>query len=225
MKFWSKRWKSLTKIGVISAYIGLPAIIVTYFIWGISIWNYFIGESINRKIFEKDDTHFKILIVPFNKICEDGGFDVGKVIKDRLDDLNKKDSLNLKLNYLDYGITDNFNEDSAQHLMNYHYADQIIYGSYATTDCNAEGDEVCFNYITDSIWDFGSIQSSTMSNEFQSAGFKEIKEGELQGNIDFIIYLIAGLSEYRQREFRNALSKFLYIEKILQISDRKYLVY
>ncbi|MBL7103827.1 MAG: tetratricopeptide repeat protein [Bacteroidales bacterium] len=221
MKLWSKRWVSPTKIFVIAAYFAIVISIGTLLIWGNNIKDFFVKKFTSERIFEKDDTHFKILIVPFNKICEEGGFDIGKVIKDRLSDLNKKDSLNLNLNYLDYGITDNFNEDSAQYLMKFHNADQIIYGSYATIHCNAEGDEVCFNYITDSIWDLGNVQSNMLSNEFKPAGFKEISEGKLQGNTDFIIYWIAGLSEYNQREYRNALVKFLYINEILQISDKE----
>ena len=221
MKLWDKRWKSPTKINIIAAYFAIFIAIGTIFLWSNDIKNFVAEIFTNNRIFEKDDPHFKILIVPFNKICEEGGFDIGYVIKDRLDDMNKRDSLNLKINYFNYGITDNFNEDSARYLMKYHYADLIIYGSYATTNCNAEGDEVCFNYITDSIWDLGNVQSNMLSNEFQSAGFKEISEGRLQGNIDFIIYWIAGLSEYRQREYRSALIKFLYIDETLQISGKE----
>ena len=53
-------------------------------------------------IFDSTDNRFKILILPFNKDCiyEGGKYDIGLVIKNRLDSLKRSDSLSINVHYL-----------------------------------------------------------------------------------------------------------------------------
>lgn len=62
------------------------------------------------KVFTKSDTRFTVLILPFKQLCDDKR-DVGEVIKSRLMELDKNDTLNIALYYANIAISDNFTND------------------------------------------------------------------------------------------------------------------
>ena len=173
------------------------------------------------KIFDVKDKRFKILIVPFkvmlckNEIKKDIGLSIGE----RLDEINFKDTLNIYPFYYDIPISDNFNADSAKYLQKYHNADQIIYGSYVDEKCrNTEGDDVCYNWITDEKWALDTLKNNIYRN-YQVVTIDDLREGKIQGNTDYIIYWIAGLNAYSQVRYSKALKHWLYIYEVLKIQN------
>lgn len=164
---------------------------------------------------------YKILTVRFNEICSDGGYDPGLVISNRLIDLNKKDNLNIEVYYLDYDILGIFNEDSAINKLDDYEADLIIYGTYKAESCNAEHDELCVNYKTSDNFEIDINIKDSTEQDYKFASLKDLEEGKLQGNIDYIVYWISALSDYKQKKFDQAINKFSYILNNLKLIDVK----
>ena len=105
-------------------------------LFAVLIFKFFFTEVKKEKTaFQLKDSTFRILILPFKVHgCQERD-DVGGIIKNRLNDFNQQEGLNLHLYYLNYNITENFTEDSAKYLQKYHNADLIIYGNYRKGDC------------------------------------------------------------------------------------------
>ena len=183
------------------------------------ISHYFGGD----KVFEVDDPRFKILIVPFKVMCDyDRNKDIGLHIKERLNELNLKDTLNIYPYYLDIPISKNFDADSAKHLQKHHNADQIIYGSYYDDACSdVDGDEVCYNWYTDEKWGIDSLYQENLltSSNYQKATTQDIREGKIQGSTDYVIYWIAGLTAYNQVQYSKALKHWRYIYETLNVRE------
>lgn len=169
------------------------------------------------EIFHVDDLKFKILVLPFKVMCRDKpSKDIGLEIKDRLEELNKTDSLNIFPYYLEVEISKNFNSDSAEWLRSYHNADLIIYGNYYDNECTGgKGDEICYNWITDKKWGLTDLEKNDLtSSNYQLTTLDEIRKGRVQVKTDLIIYWITGVFEINQKKFLKALKRF---DKIISL--------
>lgn len=166
--------------------------------------------------FQEKDRSFKILITRFDQECEIDGvkYYVGEIIYRRLTDLNEKYGLDLKLVYLRDSIDySSFSAAKADSLMQYHHANQIIYGFYSTASCEKDGlEKICFNYRTDSSRIRFRYKQSHSEYEMRDIdGLNALREGTGQEDIDFIIYYFSGMVAYHQENY--ARSVFLF-EKI-----------
>ena len=175
------------------------------------------------KVFSKNDTHFKILVLPFQIMCKDNpSKDIGKEIADRLRDLNLKDTLNIYPYYFaDYAVPANFSYETAEQLQKYHRADLIIYGSYYDDQCTeVDGEEVCYNWITDDKWVLDTLQQNTFTAEnYRVATMQDIRDGKIQGGTDYIIYWFSGITAYEQTKYQKAAAYWLRIREDLGINN------
>lgn len=163
-----------------------------------------------QPIFSMNDNRYKILILPFNEKC--GEVDVGQEIKNRLLSLNESDSLNLNVYYFhDFAVQENPIDTNISEyyteIKNFNNADHIIYGDYFGRDCTEkDSDAFCINFITDNEKHLG---------KFEHSNLLKIRKGNLQGEIDEIVYwqaVISSLSKPNQanktlRIIENALKK------------------
>jgi len=184
------------------ALVGLLAI----GIWQKDSINRFLG---NDRLFKAKDENFKILILPFKKECEMSGknYDAGYVLKKRIADIARKDTLKIKVIYWeDYLFENDFADQSAKHLQRYHHADMLIYGAYQTSDCSAEGDQICLNYVTDDKWNLGET-GTNFSAYYQKGGLDDLKKGKLQDKIESIAILISTLAQIKSIDTERYLLK------------------
>lgn len=186
-------------------------------------WNVIESKLGWDKIFVENDSHFKILVLPFQIMCKDNpSKDIGKEITDRLHDLNLKDTLNIYPYYFsDYEIPSNFNYETAKQLQKYHNADQIIYGNYYDDQCTTEdGEEVCYNWITDEKWILDTLQQNIFSTDnYRRITMQDIRSGAIQGGTDYVLYLIAGATAFEQLNYSKALKYWLHIWQEISIQN------
>ncbi len=162
------------------------------------------------KAFTKSDTRFKVLILPFKQLCDDKR-DVGEVIKSRLMELDKSDTLNIALYYANIAISNNFTDDSAAYYMQYHHADFVIYGQYQDKNCGGKGkDEYCINYQTSPEWtkSMDEKNSRNTSNGMQMGNLEDIRNGALTTNIEFVVYYVAGVAQYNQANYLKSIAHY-----------------
>lgn len=143
-----------------------------------------------KSIFGKKTETFNILILPFKNLDNKSNKDYGKIIQERLNVLNTKDTLNTNIYYYDnYSFCVNFNQDSASKLMIREKADMIIYGSYYAIDNGLKSEnDISVQYVCKN--------SNYTNTDFspQKASFSEFAKGKLQGNIEYVIYSLAAIS-------------------------------
>jgi tetratricopeptide (TPR) repeat protein len=173
-----------------------------------------------QPLFDQSESRFKVLILPFDKECDDEGYrdDVGKVLYKRLTSLANQDSLAIKVEYLDlldHSILFRLDMDSTR---KYHHADQIIYGSYAPDDCAAgTKGKICFNYrVDDSVLQLGKRQSNTAYEMMDFTGMNAIRQGMGQEDIDYIIYLVTVYASFESENYQFAekqLKKIKHLEE------------
>jgi tetratricopeptide (TPR) repeat protein len=173
-------------------------------------------------VFSLSDTHFKILVLPFDKegTLEGKSYDIGAIVSRRLESINLEDSLNLVTYFLKDAIDlKNMNARIADSLMGYHHADQIIYGFYILDDCPANNsDKVCFNYRTHSTINLFRKQSKTDYN-MMSFSDSSIRNGSGQEDIDFIIYSRAAVAAMFNKNFQRAIEQFKKIKNYLDYEE------
>lgn len=160
--------------------------------------------------FKKKDENFKILILPFKRLCEEGGrsYDAGEILTRRLIGIARREKLKILVTYWkDYDISNWSDEKIAKQLQQYHYADMLIYGAYQTSDCSSEGDQICLNYITDEKWGLGESGSNYSPDNYQKGGFDDLKNGKLQENIENIALFVSILAQIKSLDHAKYLKK------------------
>ena len=168
-----------------------------------------------NKAFSKNDKRFKVLLLPFKQLCDDKR-DVGEVIKDRLEQLSKDDTLDMGVYYADISISKNFNDDSATSYMQYHRADFVIYGQYQDQNCTDKGkDEYCMNFQTSPEWakKIQEKQSRNTKQTMQVGLLDDIRNGNLTVNVEFVLYYVAGKANYQKADFRKSVAYFTKVIK------------
>ncbi len=198
----------------------LPILGALIILWAPIIFYYFskplstaLTKKIYKPVFDRADARFKILVLPFDKECSYQGMspqDIGKVISKRLEELNHKDTLNLIARFYDDSINlVNFTIQKADSVMKYHHADQIIYGSYSSKQCEGgTSDKICFNYLTDtSKLKILAKPDKVDYNMIDMPSLEALRNGKGQEDIDYVIYTIAGVSSLEKTP-RKALRLF-----------------
>src|SRR5688572_13973371 len=165
-------------------------------------------------VFNPDDRDFKLLILPWQQECNYNGkqYDIGFVLKQRLDDLSIKDTIHLHTVYLNNIVmSKNFNNDSAYALMRYHNADHILYGNQSLGQCEGNGsDKICYKYLTNprrsELQDAHAKQDEYKMIDFH--GYDDIRNGAGLENSDYVIYWIAAMSEMNKQNYPRAIRMF-----------------
>jgi tetratricopeptide (TPR) repeat protein len=152
-----------------------------------------------RHIFDSNDKRLKVLIVPFIEISKERNEDIAYVIKKRLDNLDKIDSLNINTYYYEGKVNQQFTEDKAKQLMKKENVDLIIYGDYNTLPDESHQISIC--YLTSDKLNIVENTIRSQFGEYVSATIQDIREGKLQGSIEFIIYWIKAMSRYKIWDF------------------------
>ncbi|HNL07133.1 MAG TPA: tetratricopeptide repeat protein [Chitinophagales bacterium] len=168
-----------------------------------------------NKAFPKNDKRFKVLLLPFKQLCDDKR-DVGDVVKDRLEQLSKDDTLDIGVHYADIPISNSFNDDSANYYMEYHRADFVIYGQYQDKNCTGKGkDEYCMNFQTSPNWakEMQEKQSKNTEKTMQMGFLDDIRNGNLTVNVEFVLYYVAGKANYQKADFRKSVAYFTKVIK------------
>lgn len=189
-------------VTLISVIAGVLTILVNYDYFRV---NYFEIPKKDSMSFSADSSSYlNILVIPFNKVCEYNGksFDVGYVITERLNKIIMEDSLNAKVRYdSDFIANKNFSEEDAKELLKITNSDQVVFGSYTSSDCNIQ-DEICLNYITSEKFFIPFERSNLKYNEFVPVTLSSLREGFLQEQIDIIIYWLAAVGSFQKKKTR-----------------------
>ncbi|MEI7475787.1 MAG: tetratricopeptide repeat protein [bacterium] len=162
-------------------------------------------------IFKKSDKDIKILFVPFFEISQDGKQDMAYIIKQRLEKLNNIDTLHILTHYIQKKVTQNFNDDSAKYLLEFNNADMIIYGDYDKN--NIDYDINCKYYFSDRLKN-NKLNIKNQTDNIQIS-LSDIRNGKLQGSVEFCIYWICGNSEYQNKNYSKALK---YLNKASELN-------
>ncbi|HMU45905.1 MAG TPA: tetratricopeptide repeat protein [Chitinophagaceae bacterium] len=179
--------------------------------------------------FDLHDNRFKILILPFRSECEYMGakYDVGYVISKRLASLNVDDTLGIVVKFLgnEFEVSD-FSNSSADTLMKFHNASQVIYGSYSLKECENDGKgRICYNYRTDPMqfYLYGDKQDDTSYHMSEISGLYDIRNGSGQEEIENIIYGFGAFSAFARMNWLKAIRLISKIDNISKYGSFYYL--
>lgn len=139
----------------------------------------------------------KVLILPFQNYYEKSVV-VGKAINSRLNNLKVSGSIDLSSYYFeDYPISGNFNSDSALMILDVTGYDMIIYGYQIGEDCGGDVEnKLCINYqVNQNYRNYLSQRSQNTDMKFAPFSIMGLFEGQLQGDIDYIVYRIKAILE------------------------------
>lgn len=202
---WNK-WQPNARIG----YIGAILVVLTTIV-GITTGILSLGKKIieirPEQIFHEESS-FKILIIPLEESYGTGGLNVGSVLKDRLDEIKRQDSLNIEVFYLEKFVpSGNFNEDSAIALMENYGSNMVIFGNYFFKKQLGENDEVSLNYYTNSEF----INLNSFSYDPINTSDTDLRKGHLQEEIDYCIYYFTAASMFHLKDYERCIA---YLNKI-----------
>jgi len=180
-------------------------------------FNYVFSSSSEKPIFTKNDENFKILILPFNQLCEYNGnsYDAGEVINLRLQKIAKEQKLNIEswwdTNY-NSSLLANDTENEVKRLEKLHHTDMIVFGIVEA--CDASENQVCVNFHTNKKYKLGNT-GSNLNNEFKIGTITDVKLGKLQEDVENIAILISVLSQV------NEIDHTEYLQKLKSLIERK----
>lgn len=162
------------------------------------------------KIFAANDSQFNILILPL--ISVDGPKNDGAYyIKTGLEKLNLEHGLNIKVQILeDYTTSQNLDRIEVEALRKFHRADMVVFGDYYIPDQN-----IRLGFLIDQKRN--KIFQSLVNSTSHKADFYDFRKGRVSGNVDFIVYWIAGISNINNYNFKAAQEQFSYILDSLNI--------
>lgn len=190
---------------------GFSILFVIAFITVIGLWQ---KEEIKialgfDKFFVEDDQDFKIIILPFNEICRDNGknYDAGYLIERNLINIIQKDSLKIKTIYWKKFDLEGFSDQKADELRKYHNADMILYGTYQTGSCSAEGNQICLNYLTDEKWKLGKTGYNIDKLDYKKGGVDEIKKGKISEKVENIAFFVSVIAQMKNIDHSKYLAK------------------
>jgi tetratricopeptide (TPR) repeat protein len=201
------------KITKISAIIIIPILLSFAGFWAYK--NYF--PTPPTCFFKAEDKNFKVLILPFKTNGCDKKDDVGAEISRQLENLNRKEKLEISQHFADkLYITSNFTDDSAYILKEKYCADMVVHGNYGRFDCNSQNkQDVCL------VWQMDSIPKVETENNLMMA---ELSKGKLQCSVRSMIFWIAGNKNFDRKNYNQALKHFLYMQDSLgnEFADVKF---
>jgi tetratricopeptide (TPR) repeat protein len=145
----------------------------------------------SKHIFSENDPRLKVIYLPFLEISKEGNEDIADILKKRLDSLNRIDNLDINTCYFKRKISQQFNEDSAKLLLENEKVDLLIYGDYYNLSNSSH--EISLSYTTSEKLDVGGNIKNKISG-YKSATLKELRNGKIQGDVEFIVYWIKSLS-------------------------------
>ncbi|WP_276481615.1 tetratricopeptide repeat protein [Paraflavitalea pollutisoli] len=167
----------------------------------------------NTPPFDRTVKGNKVLILPFRKECEYMGmsYDIGYVIRQRLEAMRLQDSVLIQTRYfIDSIDLRNFTTEMADSLMKITGANQIVYGSYSLAACEGKpSDKICYNYRTDrkSL----HMEEDLLDHEykiFDFYGLEDIRNGAGMETIDYVIYSVSGTAQYWGGKYKSAIALF-----------------
>jgi tetratricopeptide (TPR) repeat protein len=168
-----------------------------HFVWG-------------KSKFSPCDTTYRVLIMPFTPDNCELKDDVATKIKRRLDELNETENLGIKSYLLDnYNPTSNF-PDSAEYIRELHNASMIVHGYYSKEkdQCNSDNaKKFCF------YWQMDSTKQKT---PYDNVNLDLARNGKLQGDMETVIFWIAGNKNVERGNYAQALRHFLYLQDSLK---------
>ncbi len=196
----------LTALGFLADYFAGDKIIAKY--------NEFVWTNPAKEDFK--NKKFNIVILNFNRPCvDDKGdtSDVGQVLRDKLADLIDDDSLSIGV-YYDATFTPDKNfdhKDAIQRRDEKYGAHLIIYGktNYCSSEiCLKYGIKANFknSYNADFLAPSLANKSKSDFQKFSSIG--GLREGELQGDIHYLIYMFSGIAALEAEEYPKANTYF-----------------
>ena len=137
-----------------------------------------------------------IVVIPFNEVCQykDRSIDVGLAITLRLEELATEDSIQIEPIYLNK-YSDQL---SPEDLVKEYNIPILVYGNYLSVNCSSQN-EVCINYIlSDFIKDVIPVQEVT-GHSYRPFEPRDLLHGELQSEIETIIYWLELLATHSSR--------------------------
>jgi len=162
-----------------------------------------------RPIFNKNIESLDILVLPFKNICSTNN-SIGDIITLRINDFIELYGLKSSIKYLKLSDEEPYEKQVVSKILNFHNADLVVYGRFMDKECNNSVDDIVYlNYLTDDGW-------AHKKNDFSSAeqfegtinSLKEIADGKMQGNIDFMTLFISGIIQYKKNNLKSSLNIF-----------------
>lgn len=134
---------------------------------------------------------FKVLIFPFNNLGQSDYIkDYGQIITERFGKFNEEDSLGAEIIYLkDFKYPHTWNQKERDSVLKVHDADLLIWGDYVTE--NAKG-LLSLKYYSKN-W----IKYKKLDADLTPVNIEDFSKGEIQGDIDYILYNCCGIIYYR----------------------------
>lgn len=159
-------------------------------LWLIAFFNYFtsITEKKSDKSFDKVSSLKKkknILILPFLKLCEYNGksYDIGLVLKYRLDSIIVAENLNFETNYiLDSIDFKNLNDSQIDSMISYHSSSMAICGWYSYPECE-DGNlgKICYRFrLAKDLLTTNESKYQDKTNLTELAGLLDVRSGKGQ---------------------------------------------
>lgn len=132
----------------------------------------------------------KILILPFNNVSGEQSKGYASLMRDRLEGLNWTDSIGLEIKYLQsYKQPDSFNEKMKDSLLKQEDADFIIWGDY--------GKENSKDYLSLKYYSRQWVRFNKLNTKLEPVSLIDFSTGAMQGDIDYIVYYISAVLNYK----------------------------
>jgi len=174
-----------------------------------------------KSFFTKNSKNFKVLILPFNQLCEYNGnsYDAGDVINRRLQNIAKEQNLNIESwwdkNYTS-DLLSNDAENEVKRLEKLHHTDMIVFG--IVEECESIENQVCVNFHTNEKYKLGGV-GSNLNNDFRIGTIADVKQGKLQEDVENIAILISVLSQVNEINYTDYLQKLRKLLKLKNLSS------
>jgi tetratricopeptide (TPR) repeat protein len=158
-------------------------------------------EKSTNLLFDTSKHTYNILLLLFNPIdtCEKQSTGIENAIITRLREMNTLDSLDLQISFKPIQVE---NINAAHSIGKAEFADLVIWGDFYEK-CNSPN-EACIKYVQILNEDKIHFNKSTI----ETISPKEISNGKLQYDINYLIYWIAGFRNYRKSSLEKAIKFF-----------------
>ena len=156
--------------------------------------------------FERSKDGYHILILPFAPLenCTTRETNMEETVKRRLLEKSEKEGLGLKVKFIKGGMHCPTSFEEGRRIGEELKADLVIWGEYIEPS-GAKDVESKLRYAL--VKDQYRIEG-TGDTGFHQTSMRELREGKLQNDIDYVIHWTLGLRAYEKREWKKALEQF-----------------
>ena len=178
-----------------------------------------ITETKQRSLFQKSDSIFNILILPFEDRI--GNIDVnciGYSIYTHLDNVKTNKRLPINPTYFDSTNAPRTLEE-AESFQKYHNSDLVIFGLAQNVEPQCNGAEVCFRYSLREKIRNSIIPQNNYNLDFVSTTPFAIQEGNLSLELNYITFWISALALRKFGDNKSAIQSLNQLEETTSLTN------